>query len=395
MSETRHLKTPLTDSDVRSLKAGDIVYLSGIIYTGRDAAHKRMVEAIENGSPLPFELQGSAIYYVGPTPAKPDQPIGSCGPTSSYRMDPYSEALMERGLKMMIGKGPRSKEYKEQLKKYGAVYLSAIGGAGAKIQETVKKSEVIAYPDLGTEAVHKLEVENFYAIVTYDSEGNDLFEKELPHIGKQKSRIIVLIGLGFCAGRTSFADFQLRRTQKNNPIDITFDVFPSEFLGIVKDKPVYITSIGQAIDIEDFLIEVDYLNLFEYTHDNMLQPEDVPAGAVVMAIVGCSIKGLTSAHLTLEEEMARSQAFMTKTKNKEITFIAWHIGEWPDGVRPRTKSSKPSSAAPVWICFDLRRLRQVPDQYCGRKRCSLLPNRLCGKYRACAEIVGGEVNNGQ
>lgn len=177
MSETRHLKTPLTDSDVRSLKAGDIVYLSGIIYTGRDAAHKRMVEAIENGSPLPFELQGSAIYYVGPTPAKPDQPIGSCGPTSSYRMDPYSEVLMERGLKMMIGKGPRSKEYKEQLKKYGAVYLSAIGGAGAKIQETVKKSEVIAYPDLGTEAVHKLEVENFYAIVTYDSEGNDLFEK--------------------------------------------------------------------------------------------------------------------------------------------------------------------------------------------------------------------------
>ncbi len=152
-------------------------------------------------------------------------------------------------------------------------------------------------------------------------------KKELQHIGKQKSRIIVLIGLGFfvlvaLALLISSCD----EPQKNNPIDITFDVFPSEFLGIVKDKPVYITSIGQAIDIEDFLIEVDYLNLFEYTHDNMLQPEDVPAGAVVMAIVGCSIKGLTSAHLTLEEEMARSQAFMTKTKNKEITFIAWHIG---------------------------------------------------------------------
>ncbi|HHU24325.1 MAG: Fe-S-containing hydro-lyase [Bacilli bacterium] len=187
MSEIKYLKTPLTDSEIKSLKSGDIVYLSGTIYTGRDAAHKRLVEAIANKTELPFDLQGSAIYYVGPTPPKPDQPIGSCGPTSSYRMDPYSEALMQKGLKMMIGKGPRSSEFKEQIKKYGAVYLSAIGGTGAKIQEAVKKSEVIAYPDLGAEAVHKLEVENFYAIVTYDSEGNDLFEKGIATYRKTKN----------------------------------------------------------------------------------------------------------------------------------------------------------------------------------------------------------------
>lgn len=152
-------------------------------------------------------------------------------------------------------------------------------------------------------------------------------KKELPHIGKQKIRIIALVGLVFVTFVTLFLLISSCEKPEDPPLpDVTFDVFPNDFLGILKNKQVYITSIGQAIDIEDFLIEVDYLKLFEYTHDNMLQPEEVPDGAVVMAIVGCSIKGLSSVHMTLEEEIARSQAFMEETKNKRITFIAWHIG---------------------------------------------------------------------
>lgn len=172
------LNLPINDiNDILKLKAGDVVYLSGILYTARDAAHKRMVELIDNNKELPVDFTNGAIYYVGPTPAKPGRVIGSCGPTSSYRMDPYSEKMMQQGLKIMIGKGSRSEEYKKQLQKYKCVYLSCIGGAAASISESVKKCELIAYEDLGAEALNKLEVKDFYTIVTYDAYGNDLYQE--------------------------------------------------------------------------------------------------------------------------------------------------------------------------------------------------------------------------
>ena len=171
------LTTPITEKTARSLRAGDIVLITGTIYTGRDAAHKRLCELLAKGDKLPIDVKNSVIYYVGPTPAKPGRAIGSAGPTSSYRMDPYAEPLLKQGLRVMVGKGSRGKEFKELLKKYGGVYLSAIGGAAASISETIKKCEVVTYEDLGAEAIHRLEVEDFYAIVTYDSEGNDLFEQ--------------------------------------------------------------------------------------------------------------------------------------------------------------------------------------------------------------------------
>ncbi|MCH5146626.1 MAG: Fe-S-containing hydro-lyase [Clostridiales bacterium] len=171
------ITTPITEKTARSLRAGDIVLITGTIYTGRDAAHKRLCELLARGESLPIDVKNSVIYYVGPTPAKPGRAIGSAGPTSSYRMDPYAEPLLQQGLRVMVGKGSRGKEFKELLKKYGGVYLSAIGGAAASISETIKKCEVVTYEDLGAEAIHRLEVEDFYAIVTYDSEGNDLFEQ--------------------------------------------------------------------------------------------------------------------------------------------------------------------------------------------------------------------------
>ena len=179
-----YLNSPVNPEKVKNLKIGDEVYISGVIYTGRDAAHKRLCELLDKKESLPLDVNNAVIYYVGPTPAKPGRAIGSAGPTSSYRMDPYSEQLLKEGLKVMIGKGPRSKEFKECLPKYGAVYLSAIGGAAAQISESVKKCEVIAYEDLGAEAIHRLEVENFYAIVTYDAEGNDLFEQGIAQYKK-------------------------------------------------------------------------------------------------------------------------------------------------------------------------------------------------------------------
>lgn len=170
------LKSPVSPEDIMKLKAGDAVKITGVIYTGRDAAHKRLCDLIAKGEELPIDVNGASIYYVGPTPAKPGRAIGSAGPTSSYRMDPYSEPLLKEGLKIMIGKGPRSDEFKALLPKYKAVYLSAIGGAAAQISESVKKCEVVTYEDLGAEAIHRMEVEDFFAIVTYDAYGNDLFE---------------------------------------------------------------------------------------------------------------------------------------------------------------------------------------------------------------------------
>ena len=175
MSQIKKLNLPLSEKDILDLRAGDILELSGVIYTGRDAAHKRLVELLEKNEKLPIDVNGGGIYYVGPTPAKPGRAIGSCGPTSSYRMDPYAEPLLKEGLKVMIGKGPRSDEYRELLKKYKAVYLSAIGGAAASISESVKKCDLICYEDLGAEAIYRLEVVDFFSIVTYDTLGNDLF----------------------------------------------------------------------------------------------------------------------------------------------------------------------------------------------------------------------------
>ncbi len=171
-----HLTTPLSDEDVSKLKAGDIVYLSGTIYTARDAAHKRLVDLIEAGKELPFDLKGSVIYFVGPTPPKPGEPIGSAGPTTSYRMDSYSPILIEHGQKGMIGKGKRNQAVKDACIKHKAVYFGATGGAGALIAKAIKSAEVIAYPELGPEAIRKLEVENFPVTVINDTYGNDLYE---------------------------------------------------------------------------------------------------------------------------------------------------------------------------------------------------------------------------
>ena len=173
----KKLIMPLTTEDILDLKAGEMVELRGVIYTGRDAAHKRFINAIENGEELPFNPEGQGIYYVGPTPSKPGEVIGSAGPTTSYRMDDLTVPLLERGLKVMIGKGKRSEKVVEGMKKYKAVYLAAIGGAGAYISDSIKECEVIAYDDLGAEAVRKLRVENLKLTVAIDSEGNNIYEE--------------------------------------------------------------------------------------------------------------------------------------------------------------------------------------------------------------------------
>jgi len=177
MSKIKKLQPPLSELDVRSLKAGDEVVISGTIYTARDMAHKRLCEAIDSGEPLPFELKGAIIYFVGPTPARPGRVIGAAGPTTSARMDPYSPKLLAGGLKAMLGKGYRGDEVREALKKYTAVHLSTIGGAGALLSKHIAKAEVIAYEDLGAEAIRKLQVVDFPAIVAYDCYGNTVYEE--------------------------------------------------------------------------------------------------------------------------------------------------------------------------------------------------------------------------
>jgi fumarate hydratase subunit beta len=169
------LTPPLTDEDVLKLRAGDQVTITGVIYTGRDAAHKRLIEALERGDKLPFDVRGQIIYYVGPTPAKPGRPIGSAGPTTSGRMDAYAPKLIAQGLKGMIGKGIRLPAVKEAMQQHKAVYLGAIGGAGALIAKRIKKCDVIAYEELGPEAVMRLEVEDFPATVINDAYGGDLY----------------------------------------------------------------------------------------------------------------------------------------------------------------------------------------------------------------------------
>jgi fumarate hydratase subunit beta len=169
--------TPFSDGSIRSLVAGDALSVSGVLYTARDAAHKRLAEMASRGEKMPFEFDGAVVYYVGPTPARPGAAIGSAGPTTSGRMDAYSPALMALGLRVMIGKGLRNAAVKRAIVEYGGLYLAATGGAAALIARTVKSSEVIAFPDLGTEAIRRLVVENFPAIVAVDSTGRDIYER--------------------------------------------------------------------------------------------------------------------------------------------------------------------------------------------------------------------------
>lgn len=172
----KYIKVPLSDEDARSLKAGDYVYLTGTIYTARDAAHKRMQEAPEQGETLPMEMKNNVIYYMGPSPAREGRPIGSAGPTTASRMDKYAPNLLDLGLKGMIGKGKRSQAVIDAIVRNGAVYFAAVGGAGALLSRAITSSEVIAYGDLGTEAIRKLTVKDFPAIVVIDAEGNNLYE---------------------------------------------------------------------------------------------------------------------------------------------------------------------------------------------------------------------------
>ncbi len=169
------LSTPFTKEDIKDLKAGDKVYLSGTIYTARDAAHKRMQESLDNGDPLPFDVNGNVIYYMGPSPARPGHPIGSAGPTTAGRMDKYTPKLLDLGLLGMLGKGKRSPEVHYAIIRNGAVYFAAIGGAGALLSKCIKNSEILAYEDLGTEAIRKLTVEDLPCIVAIDPEGNDIY----------------------------------------------------------------------------------------------------------------------------------------------------------------------------------------------------------------------------
>ncbi len=179
-----HITTPVTDEIIAQLKAGDSVYITGYLYTGRDSAHKKLIDLVEKEEELPIDVKGQLIYYVGPTPARPGKVIGSAGPTTSYRMDSFAPTLHRLGLKGTIGKGKRSDEVKESLQKYKGVYLAAVGGAGALISKSIVEAEVIAYPELGPEAIRRVKVENFPCIVINDMYGGDLYEE-----GKQKYQL--------------------------------------------------------------------------------------------------------------------------------------------------------------------------------------------------------------
>ena len=177
MAETKRITLPLTNEAVADLRIGDSVLITGVVYTGRDSAHKRLVDALKAGGKMPVDFTGQIIYYAGPAPAKPGNPIGSIGPTTSYRMDPYAPELIANGLKGMIGKGNRSEEVQKALREHCAVYFGAIGGAAALMAKSVKKAEIVAYEDLGPEAIRRLEVVDFPAVVVNDCHGGDLYKE--------------------------------------------------------------------------------------------------------------------------------------------------------------------------------------------------------------------------
>jgi fumarate hydratase subunit beta len=177
MVAEKYLKTPLQENDLEKLHIGDKVLITGTIYTGRDEAHKRLIKLLEQGEELPFDIKGQIIYYLGPAPAPPGKPIGSAGPTTSYRMDPYAPALLAAGIKVMIGKGPRQQKVIDAMVKHKAVYLVAIGGAAVVIADSIKEAKVIAFEDLGTEAIRELRVENFPCVVANDLKGNDIYRE--------------------------------------------------------------------------------------------------------------------------------------------------------------------------------------------------------------------------
>ena len=183
----REIHAPIDKDTAKQLKAGDMVYISGTIFTARDAAHKRMAETLASGGKLPIELEGNTIYYMGPSPAREGRPIGSAGPTTSSRMDKYAPKLLDLGLGGMIGKGKRSQAVVDAIKRNGSVYLAAVGGAGALLSKSITESEVVAYDDLGTEAIRKLKVERFPAIVVIDSEGNNLYETAVREFNREDS----------------------------------------------------------------------------------------------------------------------------------------------------------------------------------------------------------------
>ncbi len=181
----KYINAPISQETAKSLRAGDYVYITGTIYTARDAAHKRMYEALQNDEALPISMENNIIYYMGPSPAREGRPIGSAGPTTASRMDKYAPKLLDLGLKGMIGKGKRSEAVKEAIIRNGAVYFAAVGGAGAILSKCITDSQVIAYDDLGTEAIRKLEVKNFPVIVVIDSEGNNLYETAIKQYSKE------------------------------------------------------------------------------------------------------------------------------------------------------------------------------------------------------------------
>lgn len=174
-----HIKAPIDKKDMGNLKAGDYVYITGTVYTARDAAHKRMQDALDHGQDLPFDVTGAMLYYMGPSPAREGRPIGSAGPTTASRMDKYTPQLLDLGLAAMIGKGKREKDVVDAIVRNGCVYFAAVGGAGALLSKKIISSEVIAYDDLGTEAIRKLEVQNFPVVVVIDCMGNNIYETEL------------------------------------------------------------------------------------------------------------------------------------------------------------------------------------------------------------------------
>ena len=182
----KKLQIPASEAEIEALRSGDMVYITGTIYTARDAAHKRMYDTLAEGGEIPYDIEGSFVYYLGPTPAKPGQVIGSAGPTTSSRMDKYTPTLLGKGLKGMIGKGKRSDAVHDAIVRNGAIYLASVGGAGALLSKAIIESEVIAYDDLGTEAIRKLTVERFPAIVVIDSRGNNLYETAIKEYNREQ-----------------------------------------------------------------------------------------------------------------------------------------------------------------------------------------------------------------